>query len=97
MTVRELFHVAIREVFHVAIREVFHVTIREVFHVAIREVFHVAILFLLSADFLNELSNDGARAQFEKYLQTDLLQAMVQCAQVSGILVLKRLPQNVGL
>ena len=40
------------------------------------------MLFLLG-DFLNELSNDGARAQFEKYLQKNLLHAMVQCAQVS--------------
>ena len=37
-----------------------------------------------SGDFLNELSNDGARQQFEKYLQEDLLPAMVQYARVSG-------------
>jgi BTB/POZ domain-containing protein 10 len=33
------------------------------------------------SDLLNELSNDGARAQFEKYLQQNLLHAMVVCAQ----------------
>ena len=42
-----------------------------------------AVSYLLLGDFLNELSNDGARAQFEKYLQKNLLHAMVQCAQVS--------------
>jgi len=32
-------------------------------------------------DFLNELSNDGARLQFEKYLTENILPAMVMCSR----------------
>ena len=45
-------------------------------------------------DFLNELSNDGAKHQFEKYVTQDILPVMVHCAQVScssGCLVVKYL------
>ena len=40
------------------------------------------VFITAAADLLNELSNDGARAQFEKYLQQNLLHAMVKCTQV---------------
>ena len=33
-------------------------------------------------DLLNELSNDGAREQFKKYLELDILPLMVQAAKV---------------
>ena len=32
-------------------------------------------------DLLNELSNDGAREQFKKYLEFDILPLMVQAAK----------------
>ena len=35
-------------------------------------------------DFLNELSNDGAKMQFENYLKESLFPAMVLCAKVGG-------------
>lgn len=46
--------------------------------------------FVHVGDFLNELSNDGAKQQFEKYVTQDILPVMVHCAQV-------RLPANVAL
>ena len=42
-------------------------------------------------DFLNELSNDGAKHQFEKYVTHDILPVMVHCAQVSCVLLLNTL------
>ena len=36
----------------------------------------------LLGDFLHELSNDGARAQFEEYLEPYIIPAMVHCARV---------------
>ena len=39
--------------------------------------------FLNIGDFLNELSNDGAKHQFEKYVTQDILPVMVHCARVS--------------
>ena len=41
----------------------------------------VCTLFCLG-DLLNELSNDGAREQFKKYLEIDILPLMVQAAKV---------------
>ena len=35
-----------------------------------------------AGDLLNELSNDGARSQFEMYLKDQLMPVMVQCAKV---------------
>ncbi len=34
-------------------------------------------------DLLNELSNDGAKSQFERYLKDQLMPVMVQCAKVT--------------
>lgn len=39
--------------------------------------------FSLLGDFLHQLSNDGAKIQFEVYLEPFILPAMVQCAKVS--------------
>jgi hypothetical protein len=38
-------------------------------------------------DLLNELSNDGAREQFKKYLELDILPLMVQAAKVLQVCV----------
>ena len=35
-------------------------------------------------DFMHELSNDGARAQFDKLINRVLLPVMVDCAKVGG-------------
>ncbi len=40
-------------------------------------------------DLLHELSNDGAREQFKKYLEVDILPLMVQAAKVLEIFDLK--------
>ena len=36
-------------------------------------------------DLLHELSNDGAKEQFKKYLEIDILPLMVQAAKVFEI------------
>ena len=36
-----------------------------------------------AGEFLHELSNDGAKHQFEKYVAEDILPVMVHCARVS--------------
>ena len=38
---------------------------------------------LVSGGMLHELSNDGARRQFEEYLEELILPLMVKCANVS--------------
>lgn len=43
--------------------------------------FPITLVFLIG-DFLNELSNDGARDQFGIYLSNDILPVMVNCARV---------------
>ena len=44
------------------------------------------IIFALG-DFFHELSNDGARNQFEQYVKMYIMPAMVQCAKVSSMFV----------
>ena len=44
-----------------------------------------AIIFC-AGDFLNELSNDGAKDQFSMYLNEDIIPVMVHGARVSNIL-----------
>lgn len=39
-------------------------------------------LNLFLGDLLHELSNDGAREQFKKFLEVDILPLMVQAAKV---------------
>lgn len=39
----------------------------------------------LLGDFLNELSNDGARMQFESFLENQIMPAMVLCAKVRSV------------
>lgn len=40
-------------------------------------------VFSFLGGFLNEMSNDGAKAQFTTYLINDILPVMVHCARVS--------------
>ena len=42
------------------------------------------VIIILVGDFLNELSNDGAKQQFEKYVTQEILPVMVLCARVSA-------------
>ncbi len=42
-------------------------------------------MYNVSGDFLNELSNDGAKDQFVAYLNEDIIPVMVHCARVSHI------------
>ena len=44
-----------------------------------------AILFFLffAADFMHEISNDGAKKQFDIYLTKTILPVLAECAQVS--------------
>lgn len=41
-----------------------------------------ALLLTCLGDFLYELSNDGARMQFESFLDNQIMPAMVLCAKV---------------